>query len=61
MDDGHLYFVPAEHRNLVLISNGTGKIIFNDVELEKIVVGVRILAYTSYLKSEQLIFSYYGS
>ncbi|CAG7838630.1 unnamed protein product [Allacma fusca] len=41
VENGNLYIAPAEHRNLVLVSNGTGKILFNDVELKSLVSSIQ--------------------
>ncbi|ODM98815.1 Cubilin [Orchesella cincta] len=41
VENGHIYVIPAENRNLVLKSNGNGKIVLNNVELKTLVDSVQ--------------------
>ncbi|OXA47104.1 Cubilin [Folsomia candida] len=41
IEDGNIYIVPAQGRNLVLASNGDGKILFDEIEMRSLVSSVR--------------------
>lgn len=40
MKNGHIFLIPAENKNVVLMSHGTGKIFFNKLELGSLVGSV---------------------